>query len=217
VDSAISTGSFITTNTTQTITGQKTFNNASNTYSGSGANLSGVVLTGVVNQTVGGDKTLTGNLYTDAGLFGRNDAFAFNTYTGRMPIGYCWETLTLTTKPVTNTALTTNATIGLTKGVWQVTGYLWLFRSNGTFLVNSSISVVYPAVAGLKIYPNSAGLQFNIPHTNTNAVAQLIPVGTFTIVCTGSGLPAQTVERTINMTVGTNTTWYITFSGVKIA
>ena len=134
-----------------------------------------------------------------------------------MPIGYCGETITATTKPVSTVPLITDATIGLTKGVWQVTGYLWLSRGNGTFLANSRISVLYPVEAGLKIYPNSAGLSFLIPHTNTSTVPMVIPVGTFTIVCTGSGLPRQTVERTINMTVGTTTSWYITFSCVKIA
>ena len=43
-----------------------------------------------------------------------------------------------------------------------------------------------------------------------------IIVTALTVVCTTADA-VQTAERTIKMTVGTNTTWSITFSGVKIA
>ena len=132
------------------------------------------------------------------------------------PIGFCYNIAPVATKPVTTTALISNATIALTKGVWQITGYVYINRSNGTFLVDSNIQVVYPVCAGCTIYPNAAGLQFNIPHTNTQLTPLNLPVGTITVVCTTAGA-IQTVERTIKMTVGTDTTWSITFSGVKIA
>ena len=157
-------------------------------------------------------------------LYGRNDGDAFNTRCSGnsstvallYPIGYCFETLSATTKPVNATELVGNATIALTKGVWQISGYIWLSRGNGTFVATSTLTVLYPVITGCKIFPNSAGMRYLIPHTNTNTSPMIIPLGTFTIVCTLQDA-VQTVGRTVLMTVGTTTTWYITFSGVKIA
>jgi hypothetical protein len=72
VDGAITSGSFVTTNTTQTITGQKTFNNAGNSFTGSftgsGSALTGVILT-TGNQTASGTKTFTGDIVMNGGSF----------------------------------------------------------------------------------------------------------------------------------------------------
>jgi hypothetical protein len=157
-------------------------------------------------------------------LYGRNDGDAFNSKTSGnsssvallYPIGFCFETLTATTKPVNATELVSNASIRLTKGVWQISGYIFLSRGNGAFVSTSTIAVLYPAITGCTIYPNSAGMRYLIPHTNTSTTPMVIPLGSFTIVCTQQDAQ-QTVGRTVVMTVGTTTSWYITFSGVKIA
>lgn len=174
------------------------------------------------------NTTNDGGIFLQAGnggyLYGRNDGNAFNTQTSAngssvallYPIGFCFDIAPVSTKPVSVTALTTNASIALTKGVWQISGYIYINRSNGTFVADSNVKVVYPTVAGLTIYPNASGLQFLIPHTNTSLVPMNIPTGAITVVCTTAGA-ILTAERTIKMTVGTTTTWSITFSGVKIA
>ena len=174
------------------------------------------------------NTTNDGGIFLQAGnggyLYGRNDGNAFNTQTSGngssvallYPIGFCFDIAPVSTKPVSVTALTTNASIALTKGVWQISGYIFINRSNGTFVADSNVKVVYPTVAGLTIYPNASGLQMLIPHTNTSLIPMNLPIGAITVVCTTAGA-ILTAERTIKMTVGTTTTWSITFSGVKIA
>lgn len=71
-------GAFVTISTTQTVSGQKSFTNASNTYNGSGSSLTGVVLlTGT--QTIAGDKTFSGNIISSSGSYttsiDQNDKF----------------------------------------------------------------------------------------------------------------------------------------------
>jgi len=73
VDSAIGSASYVTLTTTQTnITGQKTFSNASNSFTGSftgsGSALTGVILT-TGNQTAAGTKTFTGDIVMSSGSF----------------------------------------------------------------------------------------------------------------------------------------------------
>lgn len=212
--SSVANINFMAGVTPSTSTAEMTFGSANNVKS----------CVSIINPNTTND----GGIFLQAGnggyLYGRNDGNAFNTQTSAngssvallYPIGYCFDIAPVSTKPVTLTALTTNVSIALTKGVWQLSGYIFINRSNGTFLVDSNVKVVYPTVAGLTIYPNASGLQFLIPHTNTSLVPMNIPIGAITVVCTTAGA-ILTAERTIKMTVGTTTTWSITFSGVKIA
>lgn len=212
--SSVANINFMAGVTPSTSTAEMTFGSANNVKS----------CVSIINPNTTND----GGIFLQAGnggyLYGRNDGNAFNTQTSAngssvallYPIGYCFNIAPVSTKPVTLTALTTNVSIALTKGVWQLSGYIFINRSNGTFLVDSNVKVVYPTVAGLTIYPNASGLQFLIPHTNTSLVPMNIPIGAITVVCTTAGA-ILTAERTIKMTVGTTTTWSITFSGVKIA
>ena len=58
-------------------------------------------------------------------------------------------------------------------------------------------------------------MRFPLPTTNTTAQL-IIPLGTINVVVTTAGV-IQTITRSITMTVGTSTTWQVSFTGVKIA
>ena len=107
------------------------------------------------------------------------------------------------------------ATINLTNGVWAISGYLVLNKGNGAYVAGSSVSVLWDNVAGSRIDPASSGMRVPIPSTNTTAQL-IIPLGTINVVVTVAGA-IQTISRSITMTVGTSTTWQVSFTGVKIA
>jgi hypothetical protein len=183
----------------------------------SGANF----VTTNTDQTIAGVKTFSNNLITNADVFGRNDGNAFNTYTSfgtynLYPIGYCFEILGSLIKPVNGANdAGVAATINLTNGVWAISGYLVLNKGNGAYVVSSNVSVLWDNVAGSRIYPASSGMRVPLPSTNTTAQL-IIPLGTINIVVTVAGA-IQTISRSITMTVGTSTTWQVSFTGVKIA
>jgi hypothetical protein len=55
------------------------------------------------------------------------------------------------------------------------------------------------------------------PLITANTTPQLIiPLGTVNVVVSVAGA-IQTITRSITMTVGTSTTWQVSFTGVKIA
>ena len=58
--------SFVSLSTTQTVSGQKAFTNALNTYAGSGSSLTGVVHT-TSNESIAGNKTFTDNIILSDG------------------------------------------------------------------------------------------------------------------------------------------------------
>ena len=154
--------------------------------------------------------------------FGRNDGATFNniSLTGLAanlyPIGYCWEILGGVTKPVTLTDLTDNATIALGRGVWAISGYIVLNKGNGTFTTATNVSALWTVnIAGIKIYPNSSGVRVAIASTSTTT-QHIIPIGTVNLVVTTANA-IQTITRQVTMTVGTTTSWQISFTGVKIA
>ena len=130
----------------------------------------------------------------------------------------CWEIVPTnpgSTKPLSSEE-TINASGELTLGTWAITGYLWLSKGNGTFLVNSSITVLWNNVDGIRKYPSSAGFQYNIPHTNTSSTPINLCIGTVNVVVTTAGA-TQTIGRSVLMTIGTTTSWSMSFSGVRIA
>jgi hypothetical protein len=183
----------------------------------SGANF----VTTNTDQTITGVKTFSNNLITNADVFGRNDGNAFNTYTSfggynLYPIGYCFEILGGVTKPVSATDLTDNASINLTNGVWIISAYLVLNKGNGAYTTSTAVSALWNVnIAGIKLYPNSSGVRVSI--ASTSLVTQhVIPVGSVNLVVTTAGA-IQTMTRKVIMTVGTTTSWQVSFSGVKIA
>ena len=134
---------------------------------------------------------------------------------GLYPIGYCWEILGALSTPANGSnyaGIVASPALGL--GVWAISGYLVLNKGTGSYIANSSVSVLWDTIAGIRIYPASSGMRF--PLISTNTTAQLIiPLGTINVVVTTAGA-IQTITRMVSMTVGT-ATWQVSFSGVKIA
>ena len=150
-------------------------------------------------------------------LYGRNDASTFNTAgtNALYPIGYCWEILGALSTPVNGSNYVgVVASIALTLGVWAISGYLVINKGTGAYLANSSASVLWDTVAGIRIYPASSGMIFPLLAANT-AAKYVIPLGTINVVVTVAAA-IQTITRTITATIGT-LTWQVSFSGVKIA
>jgi hypothetical protein len=70
-------------------------------------------------------------------------------------------------------------------------------------------------IVGIKLYPNSSGVRISI--ASTSLVTQhIIPVGSVNIVVTTAGV-IQTMTRNVIMTIGTTTSWQVSFTGIKIA
>jgi hypothetical protein len=181
----------------------------------------GVSLT-TTDQTITGVKTFASDLITSARVFGRNDGYAFNTISttasslNLYPIGYCFEIIGATTKPVSLTDLTNNVSIALTKGVWILSGFVILNKGNGVYTTSTKLSALWNVnVAGIKVFPNASGTTISIASTSLQA-QHVIPLGSVNVVVTTEGA-IQTMTRNVTMTVGTTTSWSISFTGVKIA
>ena len=120
------------------------------------------------------------------------------------------------TLPVNATDLVSTASISLPMGVWAVSGYIVLNKGNGAYVVGSNISALWPVnIAGIKLYPNSSGVRVSIASTSTTT-QHVIPIGTVNLVVTTANA-VQTITRQVTMTVGTTTSWQVSFTGVKIA
>jgi hypothetical protein len=91
-----------------------------------------------------------------------------------------------------------------------------LNKGNGAYTTSTAVSALWNVnIAGIKLYPNSSGVRVSI--ASTSLVTQhVIPVGSVNLVVTTAGA-IQTMTRKVIMTVGTTTSWQVSFSGVKIA